>query len=67
MPSWNELLLFFSSPAPKFADPIFLFITAPQKESQFFARIKKNRVDPSGASSGNPGTTYLPSSIDGEN
>lgn len=26
-----------------------------QKESQFFARIKKNRVDPSNSSTGNPG------------
>lgn len=25
-----------------------------QKESQFFARIKKNRVDPSNSSTGNP-------------
>lgn len=26
-----------------------------QKESQFFARIKKNRVDPTNSSTGNPG------------
>lgn len=30
-----------------------------QKESQFFARIKKNRVDPSNSSTGNPGRRLL--------
>lgn len=31
-----------------------------QKESQFFARIKKNRVDPTNSSTGNPGTIFRP-------
>jgi len=31
-----------------------LLSTSIQKESQFFARIKKNRVDPSSSSTGNP-------------
>lgn len=31
-----------------------------QKEAQFFARIKKHRVDPSNSSAGNPGTWTLP-------
>lgn len=35
----------------RFADSFGNF----QKESQFFARIKKNRVDPSNSSTGNPG------------
>ncbi len=30
------------------------------KESQFFARIKKNRVDPTASSMGNPGMPALP-------
>lgn len=36
-----------------------------QKEREFFARVKKHRVDPSTSSVGNPGKTahpYLPSS-----
>lgn len=32
-----------------------LTVRETQKESQFFARIKKNRVDPSNDSTGNPG------------
>jgi len=35
-----------------------------QKEVEFFARVKKNRVDPSNSSAGNPGT-MPPWSMDG--
>ena len=34
-----------------------------EKESEFFARVKKNRVDPSNSSAGNPGTYMLPLSL----
>lgn len=29
------------------------------KETQFFARVKKNRVDPTNSSAGNPGESLL--------
>lgn len=44
-------------PSESFADIISV---CPQKESQFFARIKKNRVDPSASSAGNPGAFHPP-------
>lgn len=37
MPSWNELFLLFSSPAPKVADPIFLLPRHRKKASSLRA------------------------------